>query len=189
MEKEVESLFIGTVSCAELDHTAQQADKAWYTTANIRDIAVKFKLDTGADANVLPMNIFQKIPGHNPLQPTPVVLVAYRGARLAPEGTVSFIRETTKSKSGLRFFVTKHSSTPILGKEACKKLKLVKIMDMIRVKEPATKVGGSLSIRLQWSSTDPGIHHIHIDPNVTPVVRCKKIPIAVMDKNYTARAR
>ena len=186
LEREVESLFIGTVSCAELGHTAQQADRAWYTTANIRDIAVKFKLDTGADANVLPMNIFKKIPGPNQLKPTPVVLVAYGGARLAPEGTVSFICETTKSKSGLQFFVTKHSSTPILGREACEKLQLVKRVDMIRVKAPATKEELVEAYPSVFSGLGqfPGIHHIH--PNVTPVVHgCRKIPIAVMDRLKT----
>ena len=186
LKREVESLFIGTVSCAELGHTAQQADRAWYTTANIRDIAVKFKLDTGADANVLPMNIFKKIPGPNQLKPTPVVLVAYGGARLAPEGTVSFICETTKSKSGLQFFVTKHSSTPILGREACEKLQLVKRVDMIRVKAPATKEELVEAYPSVFSGLGqfPGIHHIH--PNVTPVVHgCRKIPIAVMDRLKT----
>lgn len=96
-------------------------------------------MDTGADANVLPLNIFQKIPGPTHLKPTCIALVAYGGARLKPEGTVSLTCEMAKMKSDLQFFVTKQSSTPILGREACEKLLLVKRMEETAGHQPQKK--------------------------------------------------
>ncbi|XP_057679220.1 uncharacterized protein K02A2.6 isoform X2 [Corythoichthys intestinalis] len=180
---EVESLFIGTMSCAPPKNKHQ--DNAWYITANIKNKVVRFKLDTGADANVLPLSILQKIPGPHQLQPTRVALVAYGGSRLKPEGTVSLTCDVARTKTDLQFFITKLPSTPILGRDACEQLNLVKRLEAITIKAPATReelVDAYPSV-FSGLGQFPGVHHIHTDPHVTPVVHgCRKIPIAVMDR-------
>ncbi|ROL43988.1 Calcium-activated chloride channel regulator 3A-1 [Anabarilius grahami] len=50
----------------------------------IRGIPIEFKLDTGADANVLPLEQIRKLPGDVILKPTETMLVAYGGARIKP---------------------------------------------------------------------------------------------------------
>ncbi|XP_063046009.1 uncharacterized protein K02A2.6-like [Engraulis encrasicolus] len=156
--------------------------------ANIKDTEVKFKLDTGADANVLPLSILQKIPGPHQLQPTHITLVAYGGTRLKPEGTVKLTCDVARTTTDLLFFITKHSSTPILGRDACEQLQLVKRMQTIALKAPATKeelVDAYPSV-FSGLGQFPGVHHIHTDPHVAPVVHgCRKIPIAVMDRLKT----
>lgn len=57
-------------------------DSKWFETASIRGVAIKFKLDTGADANVLPMSIFKQLPGPIQLCPTKTVLIAFGGAHI-----------------------------------------------------------------------------------------------------------
>ena len=172
LESEVESLFIGTVSCVGVNGITQQIDNAWYTTINIRDTPVKFKLGTGAEANVLPLNIFQKIPGPARLEPTHIALVAYGGACLKPKGTVTFTCEAPNVKANLQFFVTTQSSTPILGREACATMQLVRRMETLAVNSGLVQF--------------PGIHHIYTDPSVVPVVHgCRKIPISVMERLKT----
>lgn len=172
LESEVESLFIGTVSCVGVNGITQQTDKVWYTTANIRDTPVRFKLDTGADVNVLPLTIFQKIPGPAQLEPSHIALVAYGGARLKPKGTVTFTCETSNAKAKLLFFVTTQSSTPILGREDCEVLRLVRRTETFAVKAPATKEELVERYPAFFSGFGqfPGVHHIHTDPSVVPVV-------------------
>ena len=62
LETEVDSLFIGTVSCVEVNAITRSRDTAWYTMASVMNIPVKFKIDTGADGNVLPMSIVETFP-------------------------------------------------------------------------------------------------------------------------------
>ena len=168
LESEVESQFIGTVSCVGVNGITQQTDNAWYMTINIRDTPVKFKLDTGLKVNVLPLNIFQKIPGPARLEPTHLALVAYGGARLKPKGTVTFTCEAPNVKANLQFFVTTQSSTPILGREACETMQLVRRMETLAVKAPATKeelVEKYLSV-FSGLGQFPGVHHIYTDQSV-----------------------
>lgn len=65
-----------------------------------------------------PAAFLQKIPGPGQLKPIQIALVAYGGTHLQPEGIVNFMCEMPKGKSDLQFFVTKDSSTPILGRDA-----------------------------------------------------------------------
>lgn len=85
--------------------------------------SVRFKLDTGAEANVLPLRMFKSMTrkarrerrAHLQLQPTKTVLVAYGGMRLRPEGLLTLKCSTPKACASLQFYVSRHSSTPILG--------------------------------------------------------------------------
>lgn len=59
IESEVDSLYIGQLG-SDIEGAEAQTDvNPWYTMASVRGMDIKFKLDTGADANVLPMSIFQ----------------------------------------------------------------------------------------------------------------------------------
>lgn len=82
IESEVDSLLIGMVQNGEKNTT-------WRETATIRGVEVDFKLDTGSDANVLPMYIYRRLPGPIQLRPTETVLIAFGGARLPADGVVS----------------------------------------------------------------------------------------------------
>ena len=78
---------------------------------------------------------------HLQLQPTKTVLVAYGGMRLRPEGLLTLTCSTPKANSSLPFYISRHSSTPILGGDACEDLHLIKRLDInnLDVKHPTTK--------------------------------------------------
>ena len=193
-EVDVDSLFIGTVACVEVNAVTKNKDTAWYTMARVMNVPVKFKIDTGADGNVLPLSIVESLPGHIQLQPTRTVLVAYGGTRLKPEGTVSLVCETAKAKANLEFYVINQSAVPIMGREASEELRLVKRIDAIEkrpvCKEELRRTPATKEELLEMYPSVftglgefPGVHHIHTDPTVTPVVHgCRKIPLAVMDR-------
>lgn len=87
---EIDSMYIGT---SQMHEKEQIKDSAWYMTATIRGIEIRFKLDTGAKANVLPLSVVQKIPGPVKPQPTSTVLIAFGGMRSTPKGVVTEMQD------------------------------------------------------------------------------------------------
>lgn len=75
----VDSLFIGT---EELKDNPSSVQKAWYTDLDIGNVTLKFKLDSGAEANIIPLDIYQSLYKTVLLQPTSTMLVAYGGTKL-----------------------------------------------------------------------------------------------------------
>ena len=178
----VDALFVRTLC---IHHIAESADSAWYSDIDIGNMSVRFKLDTGAEANVLPYNIFQRLQRPTRLDPTSTMLIAYDGAKLKPEGISTLQCNTGKAQVCLPFYIMKHCSTPILGREACDRMRLVRRVEPLSTKSPATKeeLIARFPTVFKGLGQFPGEHHIHVDPDVPPVIHgCRKIPLAVMDR-------
>jgi len=178
----VDSLFIGTV---ELKGTHSFAQKAWYTDVDIGNVTVKFKLDSGAEANILPLDIYKSLQETVSMQPTSTMLVAYGGTKLRPEGLAKLQCVTPKVQVCLPFYITRHSSIPILGKEACERMQLLKRVDTVLTTHPTSKeeLIAQHSAVFEGLGQFPGEHHIHVDPKAVPVIHgCRKIPLAVLGK-------
>ena len=180
IDTELDGLFIGTV---RLDQLQSRRDKSWFSSIKVDNMPVEFKLDTGAEANVLPLKVFNSMArktrreksGKFSLKPTKTVLIAYGGARLEPEGTLTLTCSTSKAQADLTFYVSRHSTVAILGREACEELSLIKRVDIdtLAVKHPATKeelISQHPSVFNGLGEFD-GEYHIHTDPNVAPVIQ------------------
>ena len=128
---ELNSLFLGTI-------TSPTTSSAWFVSVGINGTQVRFKLDTGAEANVLPFNVYSSLKISTSLQKTAVVLTSYGNFKVKPEGKV-FLRCVINGQSEmLPFFVVTVQSTPILGLQACEKLNLVKKVNEV-TPSPSTK--------------------------------------------------
>ncbi|GAA6081771.1 uncharacterized protein K02A2.6-like [Tachysurus ichikawai] len=170
---------------AQVHKLEQIKGSSWYTTAIIQGVEIKFKLVTGAEVNVLPLSIVQKSPGPVTLQPTSTVLVAFEGTRSTPKGVVSLKCKTDKATATLQFYVSDQSDMPILSRAACEELQLVKRIELLARKSASTKEELIKMHPLVFTGLGefPGVHHIHVDPTVTPVIHgCRNIPLSVQDK-------
>lgn len=56
----IDALFLGTVDMDQLD---SKVEKSWFSQVCENNVAVEFKLDTDAQANVLPLKIFMSMKG------------------------------------------------------------------------------------------------------------------------------
>ena len=84
-----ESLYLGSLLLDVHGHTPN--DDAWMTKMVIGRQQISFKLDAGAEANVLPMKIFETLTPSVALQPTQTTLSAFvNGVKVKPAGTVTF---------------------------------------------------------------------------------------------------
>uniref|UniRef100_A0A6P7GZ25 Uncharacterized protein LOC114348674 n=1 Tax=Diabrotica virgifera virgifera TaxID=50390 RepID=A0A6P7GZ25_DIAVI len=103
---------------------------SWFETVNVINKPVNFKLDTGAEVNILPYNVYRELGVNQQLEPTIVKLEAFGGAIIKPEGFV-YLECNVKNVSTIeKFLVVKDINCPLLGINSCVKLNLIS-----RVKE------------------------------------------------------
>ena len=103
--------FIGTVFVGGIDRNE------WHTTLKVNERDITFKLDTGADANVLPLDVYQQVLSDVPMTRTDTTLTAFGNSKIRPDGEVKLevtCPETSMAKV-LSFYVTSASDITILG--------------------------------------------------------------------------
>ena len=91
-----------------------------------------FKLDTGAETNVLPHDVYKSMMLPS-LKPTSTVLCGFGNTLITPLGSLDMaVYDRTGRRFVLMFHVTEVVDIPILGEHACELLNLVKKIDDIR---------------------------------------------------------
>ena len=159
-EVQTEEFFIGTV-------TGVTTDSAWFSTVTVGGSSVKFKLDTGAEGNVLPLSVYSELQHKSPLMDTSVVLSSYGDFKVKPEGKVTLACEAQGLKESLPFFVSAVNSPPILGLSACSKLNLVKRVESV-AQAPRTKeeIVDKFADVFSGLGCMKGEYHIELDDSV-----------------------
>lgn len=74
--------FIDMVECNTID--------SWYQSIDVEGVNIAFKLDSGSDANILPLEMVQRVKLSKKLKlvKTNIVLETYGGFKMKPEGTI-----------------------------------------------------------------------------------------------------
>ena len=122
-------------------HAHASNDDDWMTKLVIGRQQISCKLDTGAQANVLPMKVFEMLTPRVELQPTQTILSAcVNGVKVKPAGTVTLqcIPENADVPMSIEFFVTNHTNLPLLGCRTCEVLGLVKRVCELSYEKPPT---------------------------------------------------
>ena len=136
---------------------------------------VNFKLDTGAEVNVMPMKVFKTFQQVE-LKPTEVRLTSYTGQQLDVAGQAEFECSHKGKQSKLKFVVVKTNAVPLLGFRSCQELNLIKVIlavDTVKPEEEYQDVFKGIGLF-------PGEYHIKIDETVSPVVNPpRRIPQAL----------
>ncbi len=176
-----EELFVGTLNIKG------SSQSAWFEQVSVDGHLTTFKLDTGAEANVLPLKTFQKLNIRNsPLRPTNTTLIGYGNNRIKTEGKIILSCETTSQKRDLEFCVVDVESPPVLGLKACQQLSLVqRTIHSIGTSSPITKE----ELISRYEDNFKGLgkfsekYHIELDPTVKPVIHPpRKVPYSLQEK-------
>ncbi|XP_061170579.1 uncharacterized protein K02A2.6-like [Saccostrea echinata] len=178
--EETEDLYLGIVSVDSV-HEAP-----WTETVTINRIPVTFKLDTGAQANIIPRDVFNTLKiSKNHLRSVNGNLITYNGHVMNPDGKIDIRCHIRNEKHTLPVYVTQKGSTPILSKETCARLGLVQHI-------PAESVDSEVcmskdKLLQQYADVFSGLgklsgtHHIEIDKSANPVVHPpRKVPAALL---------
>ncbi|GFT10873.1 transposon Ty3-I Gag-Pol polyprotein [Nephila pilipes] len=147
---------------------------------------VNFKLDTGAEVNILPLYILNMFKVKPKLSETNLSLTTYGNFKLKPDGSLKISCSTNKLINvPLPFYVVNVKSIPILGLKGCKELKLIERIDAIEC-----RVISKNELIKQYKDVFTGIgefpsepYHITLKDNSVPVIHPpRRVPQALQPK-------
>ncbi|KAL1378982.1 hypothetical protein pipiens_015233 [Culex pipiens pipiens] len=105
---------------------ADDADEGdWFEEVFVGATKLKFKLDCGAQCNVLPLKLAQKINVDLDKSPTKYI-VSYNGQRNRVAGEFSMLSTVNGKQATLVYKVIDLDVVPVLGRSSCVKLNLIK---------------------------------------------------------------
>ncbi|KAG8173419.1 hypothetical protein JTE90_002013 [Oedothorax gibbosus] len=170
--------YIGALS------TSNERD--WLQQVQVNDYPVVFKLDTGAQVNVLTNTLFECLPSKPILQPTTITVCTYSGDVLPVTGECILSCDVNDQHNQLKFVIVDLDVHPVLSASACVDLQLVQ-----RINPKNCSVNAIASSKLQEVIEEykdvfegvgrlPGTHKIIIHDDATPVIAApRKIPLAL----------
>ena len=142
---------------------------------------VQCRLDTGAEANVLPFCTYKELPNKPLLQKTKTVLTAYGNSKIHPVG-VTMLSTVFKDRNiDIPFYVVHGDVPALLGLGACEALDLIRRVDVVYTMK--NDILSEFSDVFTGIGSIPGEHHIVIDDTVPPVIHPpRRIPLTVEAK-------
>ena len=164
-----------------------KTEQKWQAVLNVQGHNVHFKLDTGAEANVLPVTVFNQMKSVK-LEKTKTLLCAFGEHQVIPLCTVTLDCTTAKGER-LLFYVTDSAAVPILSHKACDDLNLIKRVYM-NVNQP-TKTPSLTKDRMRHEYKDvftgvgefDKVYHMELNPDAQGVIQPpRKIPYAIQPK-------
>lgn len=109
---------VSQVNCSEL---------MWTKMIRVERLKVKFKLDTGAEVNIVPLKLIRSLTKEKDIRKTNVILIAYgnRDFKIRPIGEINLNCYLNDQCIALNFMIvdTKDQMT-LLGLNGCVKLNL-----------------------------------------------------------------
>ena len=139
---------------------------------------LKFKLDTGAQVNSIPLKKYRSLTSECELHPTTCRLNSHGGEQLLVKGTCKC--KYKQSDMMLDFYIVDIRGPAVLGLNACLDMDLIKIVLSVTTPEATENVMDDFAGVFTGRGLFPGECTIHLDPDATPVV-CppRKIPLAL----------
>ena len=163
------TLFVGAIE--HRNKTELTSDEC-HTTLDVEGHSIKFKVDTGSQVNILPLNVYKNLKVKDTLTKCTTRLTSYSGENLRVKG-----RSCLSCQNKLiDFYIVDTTQHPILGLSASQELGIVKIVLNINSSTyQFTKMFPKLFLKVPY--------RIQIDPSVTPIVNPpRNQPAAIRDR-------
>ena len=185
-DEQLEELFIGQDQ--KDDHKQE-----WKASLQVNNNLVEFKLDTGAQANVIPSDVFNSLKGMPQLKTTKAKLTGFNGSEIPVAGVARMICKYKDKQIDSDFFVVEaEGQPPLLGLRACQELNLIKFVRTVDTAD-VNDVNVESSILNEFNDLFEGLgelegeHHIEINPEVKPVIHPpRKVPFTLLPKQLGA---
>ena len=127
----MDHVFIGTLFSDENSdintlNNAKNDDRDWTIFLRSNDSVTQFKMDTGAQANVLPISTLKTLSTKPPIDKTHTRLTAYNGIDIPVMGKCILDIHHNNTIHSVPFIVADTTSPPLLGLQTCVDLNLIK---------------------------------------------------------------
>ena len=175
----------------------QEDQTAWLISINTSRSDIDYKIDTGAQANIIPQSLYYRLRKKPKLRATKEKLFAYDGSEIPVVGKcIAKLNPKGKADYSVQFVVVSIKSCPMLGLETCQRLNLIK--RIWQITQPHANVKnvpeeyseafgeiGCLSGELHISLTSDAIPVVHLPRKVPYLLKDKlKKELDRMGKNY-----
>ena len=182
-------LFLESVSVTVESIDRIRQSEAEHVTLTLNNQAIRLKLDTGAEVNVIPYSAFKKIAETSKidLRKPKARLSAYNGEDIPVKAVCTLQSKHKGTTCNLEFFITSIESEPVLSISACKELGLIKFISAVDRDENTEAFAAR--IREEYKDVFTGIgclerpYHIELDPEVQPVINPpRRVPYGLQDR-------
>ncbi|CAG9836256.1 unnamed protein product [Diabrotica balteata] len=168
-------------SCFVIKTISQNSiNQNWSIVVRINKINVVCYLDTGAQANVMSIKIFNEVNVQKlELVPTCINLKSFLNDVIPIVGKVNLLCEIENRLESIEFIIVNLECQTILGLDTCHKLKLIKRVGLVShesIIEKNKQVFAGLGCL-------PNVCHLEIDKNIKPIIEPpRRIPFSLHDK-------
>ncbi len=179
VEEQPEEFFVDS------DQTNMTDKAEWIVPLTVNETIIPFKLDTGAQVNLLSMDDYRTLKVKNKIHSTKIKVTGYTGEDVPVKGSCLV---TLKHKGQLlktHMLIVEKSVQPILGLSTCEKLDLVRRVFVVTSQFKANETSFMEEYKDVFEGLGclPGEYRISIDDTVAPVVHaCRKVPFALREK-------
>ena len=150
---------------------------------NVNGDEIEFKIDTGAECNVLPLQIFNNMKAPPVIKKCDTTLRSYGGNKLNVIGICNMNICTPESSAMSEFYIVDNNNIkPLLGLTSCQVLKIIDIHHVSKV-APESQIINEYNEIFTGLGLVDGEYHIDYNKNCTPVVHApRKIPLTLKPK-------
>lgn len=148
-----------------------------FSTIECEGVRMKFKIDTGSQANIIPVKLFNSLSQQPVVKKCATRLTSYTGEDLCVRGQCVL----QCCGQSLPFFVVETNQDPVLGLKASQELNIIKIVHNVTqlTDQYITKYPKVFSGLGCFSKP----YHIKVDPRVQPVITpVRNHPVALRDR-------
>ena len=171
---DAEDMFIGMIQMS-------RGSKDWKATILLNKQKTTFKLDTGAQCNVISKDKYNQI-STKPLRPSHARLMAFGGAKLNPCGKTTISCRHKDKQYAVEFEVVDQNVPNILGLKACTEMNLIQRVDAIdnQIPDPFSKYSDVFE---GLGCITNVVYHIEVQQDSKPVVHPpRRIPVTLRPK-------
>ena len=170
--RQLDTLFVGEIGCGG------PPARCWEEKIKVGPdrVCVKFKLDTGAEVNVIPKTLAHQL--DCTVTPSKAKLMGYGQNPIPNIGKTKLMLICGDSEKHFDFEVVACSSPPILGLQAVRELDLVRRVCAV---DDLGNILDEFPMVFEGIGCLEGEHNISVDPTVKPVVHAaRKVPLSIM---------
>ncbi|XP_049527323.1 uncharacterized protein K02A2.6-like [Dermacentor silvarum] len=153
----------------------------WVVRGKIAGLEIQFKVDTGSQANLLPLSLFNRIANASTPRKSAAVLTAYNGSAIKHVGVATEDLEISETQHSVSFFIVKKGRQAILGLKACQQFGLIPVTaDAVNVGYTRTEFQLAFPDLFSGTGCVERPYKMVLREDAVPVVQpARRVPIAL----------
>ena len=174
-----DDLFIG-----EIDALNKPPGNELFVALQVNGEDIRFKIDTGAQCNVIPEHTFAKFAIKPALRRTNTKLTAYGGTRVPIKGKCQMTTKLGSKAIDAEFYVVEiNEAKPLIGLQTCRDLELISINNIGEVQENQPDLLAEYDDVFTGLGLVEGEYHIELSTDAKPTIHPpRKVPLSLMPK-------